>query len=180
MPDDAECLRHYAESRDEGAFRQFVQRNLDAVYSAALRQTRDRHLAEDIAQKVFVAAAQKAVTLQPHPVVAAWLHQATRFAVIDALRSKRRREAREQSVLTDSMSGSAPAPEPPAEWDQVSPELDRLVAALGEQDRTAVILRFFGGKSFAEIGEQLHLGENAARMRVERALEKLRRVLNSR
>ena len=38
------------------------------------------------------------------------------------------------------------------EWDKVSPELDKIVASLGERDRDAVVLRFFGGKSFAEIG----------------------------
>jgi uncharacterized Zn-binding protein involved in type VI secretion len=52
--------------------------------------------------------------------------------------------------------------------------LDHFVSSLRARDREAVILRFFGGKSFAEIGAQLRVSESAARMRVDRALEKLR------
>lgn len=173
MTDDAECLRRYAGARDEDAFAEFVRRNVDMVYSAAYRQTGgDGHLAEDIAQKVFVAAAQKAAILGRHPVVGAWLYQTTRYAAIDAVRSRRRQQVRE--TFASQMTETNPEPEAPMDWEQVSPELDKIVASLGDRDRDAVVLRFFGGKSFSEIGEQLQLSEGAARMRVERALEKLR------
>jgi RNA polymerase sigma factor (sigma-70 family) len=177
MTDDALCLRNYAESRDETAFSEFVRRNVDLVYAAAFRQTGgDVHLAEDIAQKVFVAAAQKAAALSRHPVIGAWLHQTTRYAAIDAVRSRRRRQSRESAAgeMTETISG----PEARLEWDKISPELDKIVGSLGERDRAAVILRFFGGKSFADIGAELDLSEGAARMRVERALEKLRARLS--
>jgi RNA polymerase sigma factor (sigma-70 family) len=173
MTDDARCLRKYAELRDESAFSEFVHRNVDFVYSAALRQTGgDVHLAEDIAQKVFFFAAKKAAILGRHPVVGAWLHQTTRYVAIDAMRSRQRRQSRESEA--GQMTEPGPAPDAHLEWDKISPELDRMVAALGERDRDAVILRFFGGKSFADIGAKLDLTEGAARMRVERALEKLR------
>lgn len=176
MTDDAECLRRYAEAHDEDAFAEFVRRNVDMVYSAAYRQTGgDGYLAEDIAQKVFVAAAQKAAKLGRHPVVGAWLYQTTRYAAIDSVRSRRRQQVREN--LASQMTETNPEPEASMDWEQVSPELDKIVASLGERDRDAVVLRFFGGKSFAEIGEQLQLSEGAARMRVERALEKLRNRL---
>lgn len=173
MTDDAVCLRRYAEERDQEAFSEFVRRNVDMVYSAAYRQTGgDSHLAEDIAQKVFVAAARKAAMLGRHPVVGAWLYQTTRYAAIDAVRSRQRQRVRE--TLAVQMTETNQEPAVPADWEQVSPELDKVVASLGERDREAVVLRFFGGKSFAEIGKQLELSEGAARMRVDRALEKLR------
>ena len=87
MTDDRDCLRKYADLHDEVAFAEFVQRNVDLVYSAAIRQTYgDSHLAEEIVQKVFVSAAQKASSLSRHPVLGAWLYQATRYATIDAVR----------------------------------------------------------------------------------------------
>ena len=173
MNDDAGCLRRYAEGRDEDAFSEFVRRNVDLVYSAAFRQTGgDGHLAEDVVQKVFVAAAQKAAALGHHPVVGAWLYQTTRYAAIDAVRSRQRQQARES--VASQMTETNLESDAPMEWDKVSPELDKIVASLGERDRAAVVLRFFGGKSFAEIASQLQLSEGAARMRVERALEKLR------
>lgn len=173
MPDDAECLRQYAESRDQSAFSEFVHRNLGLVYSAAFRQTGgDVHLAEDITQVVFVAAARKATTLGRHPVIGAWLHQTTRNAAIDALRARQSRQVREEAAgrMTEILAG----PDAGVDWDKVSPELDEIVATLGERDRAAIILRYFGRKTFAEIGAQFHVSEGAARMRVERALEKMR------
>lgn len=176
MPDDAECLRLYAETHDQDAFSEFVRRHVDLVYAAAYRQTGgDRHLAEDVAQTVFVTASRKAGRLSSHPAVAAWLHQATRYAAIDVLRSRRRRQAREEAV--SRMEETLAAPEPAPDWEELSPRIDELVSSLGERDRTAVVLRFFSGKSYADIGAQLGVGEDAARMRVERALEKLRRRL---
>jgi hypothetical protein len=65
-------------------------------------------------------------------------------------------------------------------WNQMSPLLDEALAALGERDRQAVLLRFFENKSLAEIGNALGLGEDTARKRVSRALEKLNRYFAKR
>lgn len=173
MTDDAECLRKYAELRDEIAFSDFVRRNINFVYSAAFRQTGgDSHLAEDIVQTVFAAAARKSAALSRHPVIGAWLHQATRYAAIDTMRARRSQQSRDS--VAGQMTEAISEPESRIDWTAVSPRLDEAVASLGDRDRDAVILRFFGGRSFAEIGAQLDIGESAARMRVERALEKLR------
>jgi RNA polymerase sigma factor (sigma-70 family) len=176
MPSDADLLRHYAETGDQDAFARFVHAHVDLVYAAAFRQTRgDVHLAHDVTQVVFTSAAKKAAALGRHPVITAWLYQATRYAAITTLRSRSRREKRESAVfaMNDEPAETAPAPD----WQQISPELDRIVTSLGNKDREAIVLRFFGGKSFGEIGGQLGLTEGAARMRVERALEKLRTQL---
>lgn len=174
MSADAECLRSYSESSDQRGFTDFVQRNVNLVYSAAYRQSHgDAQLAEEITQEVFVAAARKAGPLSRHPVIAAWLFQTTRFAAVDALRAKRRRQEKEAAVTPEENA----APQDLPEWDHVAPRLDELIASLGEGDRQAVVLRFLSDQSFAEIGAQLGISENGARMRVERALEKLRAKL---
>ena len=51
---------------------------------------------------------------------------------------------------------------------------------LKEADREAILLRYFENRPLAQVGEKLGLGENAARMRVERALEKMRGLLAKR
>lgn len=67
---DSILLRRYAEQRAEDAFAELVRRHLDGVYSAALRRVGgDVHLAEDVAQQVFVALARKAAWLAHHPVL---------------------------------------------------------------------------------------------------------------
>jgi len=70
---------------------------------------------------------------------------------------------------------SSPAPE--AGWDRLRPVLDDVMHDLNERDREAVLLRFFEGRPFAQVGARLGLSENAARMRVERALDKLHALL---
>ncbi len=65
-------------------------------------------------------------------------------------------------------------------WEELSPLLDEALAALGEKDRQAVLLRFFENKSLAEVGSHLGMGEDTARKRVSRALEKLRRYFSKR
>ena len=69
---------------------------------------------------------------------------------------------------------------PRPDWTQLQPVIDDAMHLLNEQDREAVLLRHFENRSYAEIASDLGLTENAARMRVERALEKLRTVLTKR
>jgi len=66
------------------------------------------------------------------------------------------------------------------EWLQIAPLLDMAIARLDEKDRHAIVLRFFQNKSLSEIGSALGASEDGARMRVNRALEKLRRFFGKR
>jgi RNA polymerase sigma factor (sigma-70 family) len=175
MSDDSALLQRYVDG-SETAFTELVQRHLPLVYAAALRRVGgDRQAAEEVAQTVFTRCAQKAAALRHHPALSGWLHQSTRYAATDALRAKRRREHVEQLI---SMNSDAVSPDHrDVSWTEIRPIIDSLLDRLAERDRHAVALRFFDGLSFAEIGAKLRLSEDAARMRVERALEKVRGTL---
>jgi RNA polymerase sigma factor (sigma-70 family) len=179
MIEDAELLRRYAADRSEAAFAELVQRHLALVYAVARRQVEpDRHLAEDVAQKVFADLARKAGALSRHPVLTGWLYRSTQFTAIDLVRSERRRRAREQEAQTmqEIMNDSETQPEA----EKLRPVLDQAMGELGERDRDAVMLRFYEGRPFAEVGRKLQLTDDAARRRVERALDKLRTLLEQR
>ena len=180
MPDDAELLRRYAGNRDEAAFAELVQRHLGLVYHAALRQCGgDAHRAEDVAQTVFTDLARKAENLARRPVLAGWLYTSTRYAAAQAVRTEARRQAREQEVhaMNELFFPTHSDAGPAEEWERLRPVIDDALHALGDRDREAVLLRFFEGRAFAEVGAKLLLSEDAARMRVDRALEKLRAAL---
>ncbi len=174
MIDDNALLRQYAATGDEGAFAALVRRNVDLVYAAALRIVGDSARAEDIAQSVFIALSRKARVLCDHPAPVSWLYTSARYAALKSLRTERRRQAREQEAHTMQELLS---PEPPLDWDRIRPLLDDVLSELSEPDREAVLLRFFRGAAFAELAAVLRVNEGAARMRVERALDRMNRLL---
>lgn len=180
MTEDAELLRRCAEARSEGAFAELVQRHVDLVYSAALRRLGgDAHGAADVAQQVFISLARQGKSLARHTVLPAWLYAATRNVAIDHIRAEQRRKVREQEAqYMHELNSNSEADN--ADWTQLRPALDAAMDELGERDRAAVLLRFFARRPFAEIGRALDLSEDAARMRVDRALEKLRTRLAQR
>ena len=179
MLTDAELLHRYVAAHAEDAFAELVRRHLNLVYAAALRRTNGRHaLAGDIAQKVFVDLARKAAQLTNHPTLTGWLYCSTRYAAIDAIRVEQRREKLADSLI--AMPDELSPAESPADWEQLRPVIDAAMDQLKEQDREIMLLRFFQGLSFAEVGAKLNLTENTARMRTERALEKLRFQLGKR
>ena len=62
-----------------------------------------------------------------------------------------------------------------AAWEQAAPLLDQAMGMLSEPDRNAIVLRFLENKSLGDVGQALGVNEGAAKMRVARALEKLRK-----
>lgn len=171
---DAELLRKYAHTGDQATFAEVVRRHAGLVLAAALRQLGgNHHRAQEVTQVVFLTLAKNAARVAGHPVIAAWLYRCTRHAVAKARREDHRRVVREATAAQLAEAGELGV----VEWARVEPVLDDAMERLGETERRAVLLRFFEGRTYAEVGAALDLGENAARMRTERALEKLKNAL---
>jgi RNA polymerase sigma factor (sigma-70 family) len=174
---DMALLREYAARNSEAAFETLVSRHIGFVYSAALRQVRDPHLAGEITQAVFIILAQKAGRISDKAILTGWLFKTTRFAALTQVRAAAKRRQRElEAQMQSEIQSSTPDPL----WEQISPLLDEALTSLGEKDRQAVLLRFFENKSLAEVGHFLGTGEDTARKRVSRALEKLHRYFSKR
>lgn len=170
---DVQLLREYAQDGNESAFREIVLRHTDLIYSSALRQTTSPDLAQDVAQSVFADLARKARTLadslEQNSSLLGWLFRSTRFVALNQLRDGRRRQTHEREL----MEILSPASETAPEWDQIRSVLDGAMSDLSEQDRDALLLRFFKNQDFRAIGETLGVSEDAAQKRVSRALERL-------
>src|SRR3954468_8151496 len=169
--DDFALIRAYAVDRSQEAFGRLVERYLGLVYGAAVRQVGDRHLAEDVAQAVFIVLAKNAGELREDVVLGAWLMRVTRYAAADARRRAARRiehEAEAGRMRAQSAAAATPA------WDEMAPVVDDAVASLRERDRVAIVLRFFEGRSLADVAGALGISAEAAKQRVYRALERLK------
>jgi RNA polymerase sigma factor (sigma-70 family) len=171
--DDMALLREYASRRSDDAFAELVSRRINFVHSAALRQVGNPQLAEEVTQAVFIILAQKAGKISDKTILTGWLFRTTRFAALAQMRAEAKRRQREQEAQMQNELLSSATDEA---WDQIAPLLDEALARLGEGDRRAVLLRFFDNKSLAEVGIALGMGEDTARKRVSRALEKLRKI----
>lgn len=176
MSNGNQLLRRYVEEGSESAFTEIVHDHVDMVYSAALREMNgDQGLAEDISQAVFAKLAEQARRLTGHPVLSGWLYTTVRHIASNVRRAEHRRHRREEEA--HSMNELLSEHSPDECWQRLRPVLDDALHEMKEADREAIVLRFLEDRSLREVGERLGLNENAARMRVERALEKLRGLL---
>lgn len=129
-----------------------------------------------MAQTVFIDLARKARGLSSQVMLGGWLHRRTCNVAATMLRSERRRQARER----EAMAMNTQQDHTQTNLARVAPILDEAINQLNAEDRAAIILRFFEQRDFRAVGEALHSSEDAARMRVTRALNKLHSHLSRR
>jgi RNA polymerase sigma factor (sigma-70 family) len=172
---DTQLLANFVQHGSEPAFRTLVERHLPLVLGTARRITGESGLAEEVAQTVFILLARKAPRLGPGTILSGWLYRTTRFVAARAIVAEQRRRRREQKAVSMQLQN-----DPDPHWQKVAPQLDHALGRLSETDRNAVLLRYVQECPVRDVGAALGLGEEAAKKRIARALEKLRRILRRR
>ena len=176
---DWQLVRKFADDRSQAAFSELTRRYTNLVYRVCLRELGDQGLAEDAAQAVFLLLAQKAPSLRParhEATLSSWLFQTALLTARNVRRSEQRRAVREQ----EATQMQADFPHAPEGWTDIEPLLNDALHALPSGQRTLILVRYFQDRPLAEIGAGLGVSEDAARMRVNRALDRLRRFFAAR
>jgi RNA polymerase sigma-70 factor (ECF subfamily) len=175
VPD--ERLVSAARSGDEGAFRQLVERHQDRVYSVTLRLLRDRDVALEAAQDVFLRAWKALDRFEQRSRLSTWLHRIAVNVCYDRLgRKKRAGEIPLEELIEEGLepaSGVGSAADAPVENRQATAAFEAAVAGLGEMYRVVFILRQVEGRPYEEIAGALGISVTNAKVRVHRARDML-------
>lgn len=173
--DEHQLLSAYAQG-DEQAFETLVEKYFRMVYVVAARQTGDSHLAEEIAQSVFLILSRKARGFSSKISIPGWLLRTTRFVSWDAIKMRRRREQKERKFAVNVEQQVHSKAEPGT----TEVLLDEALGSLSPDEQAGIMARFFDGKNFPEIAVMLSISEEAARKRISRCLAKLQAFMQKR
>ena len=168
-------MAEFRKSRAEAAFGELVRRYTNLVFSAAKRRLNNVSLAEEATQTAFINLAKAAPNVRSDAELVAWLHRTTINASIDLWRSESRRRTRQEHAAV-----MQPDTTENPRWDEIAPIIDEALNDLNDADRQIVLLRFFERRSMRDLGLALGVSEDAAKMRVSRAMEHLRAACGKR
>ena len=168
-------LEEFVGSRSEGAFRNIVSENCGLVFATAMRKLNgDRGAAEEVMQEVFVSLVGKArVLLEGGVAVGPWLYRQTCRKAANRVRGEARRRSREGAYGAMGASGESTS-------GRVLEEIDDVLSSLKKSEQELVICRYVEERDYAEIGKRFGFTSEAARKRIARAVEKMRKVLEKR
>jgi len=180
---DLELVRR-AQRGERGAFDLLVLRYQHKVVKLVARLLRDPTEAEDVAQEAFVKAYRALASFRGDSAFYTWLYRIAVNTARNAMASRQRRpldyeadlSESEQSAVASRMSHSD-TPEATALSDEIHATVNRAVADLPEDLRTAIILREIEGLSYEEIAAAMDCPVGTVRSRIFRAREAIDRNL---
>ena len=173
---------------DRDAFRVLVERHSHNVFRLAYRMTGNQHDAEEVVQEAFLRAYQKLSQFAERANFGTWVYRIAANYAIDRMRARRSEDAQrapsgrgvEDGVDLDPMSivpDTAPSPERLAQSGELAEHLRRALNALTPAERTAFVMRHWGGSGIEEIAATLKSSSSAAKNTVFRSVQKLRQAL---
>ncbi len=174
---DGQLLSEFCDTASDDAFTEIVRRYAGLVLGVAVRRCGDRQLAEEVTQQVFSLLAAKAKSLASHRVLGRWLHRTTLLTASNALRREHTRKKKMKDFMEHVADHSSDHDD---HWAAVRPEIDDALDRLSAVDRDVVIMRFFEGRDFRDIGRRLGKSDDACQKQTSRALGKLQRILGRR
>lgn len=174
---DADLADVLAAQADRAEFGVLYRRYLDRVYGYAFYQLGDHHDAEDATERTFLAALHALPNFADEGgTFRAWLFRIAHNTIANARRSRFRRRT---EPLPEGLERAAPNADPAGlvlEAEE-SRRVLRAIAALPDDRRQVVLLRFVDGLSSREIGQVMDRSEGAARVLLHRALRDLAGLL---
>src|ERR1700741_3612892 len=173
---------------DRDAYRVLVERHSHNVFRLAYRMTGNQHDAEEVVQEAFLRAYQKLSQFAARANFGTWVYRIAANYAIDRMRQRKNEDsnralpAREteegaEMDLISTVPDAAPSPERLAQSGQLAAQMRRALRELTPAERTAFVMRHWGGSGIEEIADALKSSTSAAKNTVFRSVQKLRKAL---
>ena len=163
---------------DKNAFEELVKRHQELVFSLAYKLTGNRELANDVAQEAFIRAWKAIQKFRGDSTFSTWIYRIT-VNTAWTLRKKAKKhyslniEDTQEPVVIDEKKD----PEFLAINSDLSSVLKKALDQIPVEQRIIVELKNIEGRSHKEIAEYLDISVTAAKVRLHRAHQKLRYIL---
>lgn len=171
---DAQVVRDVL-SGERDAYRLLVRRYGGVLYNHAVRMVGDQDDAADLVQRAFVSGYQKLSSCREPDRVGAWLFRILSNLSKDHVRSQRRRDISLDKVPELPEPGGDPLES--AHRGEVRNRLQLAMGRLTPEQREAFLLKHVEGRSYEEMAAFLDVSRASLKMRVHRAREALRELL---
>lgn len=172
-PSDEELAALVIATKDRRAFGELARRHQGVVRGMLARMTRNRALAEDLAQDAFLKAFQKIGTFTGAGSFRGWL---CRVAYTEFLQARRKRVAVERTM--ERFKSEQERDAGGADRGDIL-DLDRALSALSEDERACVVLCYACGMSHAEAAQATGMPLGTVKSHVNRGREKMRTLMAS-
>jgi RNA polymerase sigma-70 factor (ECF subfamily) len=164
-------------ARDETTFRSVVEGHGSAVYGIARRVLADPNLAEEVAQDTFVALWRRPGAFDPaRGNLRSFLLVVARNKAVDLVRREEARKRATESLLKEAAAASEIAVQDEHIEDRA--EIRKALSQLSLVQREAIVLAYFGGRTYREVALELKIPEGTAKTRLRDGLVKLKSLLN--
>jgi RNA polymerase sigma-70 factor (ECF subfamily) len=152
---------------------ELFERHHRRLYQFFLKLARDRSVAEDLVQEVFVRVLKYRHTWRDEAEFVPWMFALARNAAVDHFRSRTRDSKRDAAALPDLTTQPAHAVERLEELERAT-QLRAALDLLAPDKREVLLLARFGELRHDRIAAMLGISPGAVRVRLHRALKELR------
>ena len=173
---DGELIRR-VQAGEQQAFQQIAGQHTEQLFRCALALCRDRQLAEDISQETLLEAWKSIERFDGRCRFSTWLYGILRHRFLKAReRAARRIVAESPSYDPQSTSQAASDPTQVSERSEDADRVRKAVAALPDEHRQVIELRFFADAKLGDIAAALDIPLGTVKSRLHNGLEKLRQL----
>jgi RNA polymerase sigma-70 factor (ECF subfamily) len=177
---DADIARLAIAGAFETALGLLMRRHGTSVYRYCREALRDRALADDVHQYIFIQAHRDLGRFAGKSTVRTWLFAITRHRVLDAIKMRRRAQAHLEQEASADTTDPAPSAGELLDDGRLRRVLIECLRELPPDMRLALLLRYQQGFSFEQIAEICHQKPGTLQARVARALPRLRAAIEAR